>query len=105
MIMILAIVGMVLKAPVTLNLRPNTLIWPGEGVVNSSVPRCCAVAKPYRSVRLKDLWPMAGSVIVSDKMTAPASLLMEIAAVTAFAEMFARAMAVEDPLVLSNGTT
>ena len=96
---------MVLKAPVTLNLSPNTLIWPGDGIVNSSVPRRCAVTKPYRSARLKDLWPMAGSVIVSDKMTTPASLLMEIAAVTAYAEMFARPMAVEEPLVLSNGTT
>jgi hypothetical protein len=42
----LAIVGIVLKAPVALNLRPSTLISPGDGVVNSKVPRCCKIPNP-----------------------------------------------------------
>jgi hypothetical protein len=33
----------VLKAPVTLNCRPSTLIWPGPGAVNCTVPSFCAV--------------------------------------------------------------
>src|ERR1039458_8432992 len=88
----LAMVGMVLNAPVALKLRPSTLIRPGVGVVSSRVPRRCAVTDPYRSARVKDLWAIGGSVTVSDNMTAPASLLMEIVAVTAFAGVFSRAL-------------
>src|ERR1035437_5718590 len=51
----LAIAGIVLKAPVPLNFRPSTLIWPATGVRNSRVPRRCAVLDAYRDTRSKDV--------------------------------------------------
>ena len=50
-----AIAGIVLKAPVPLNFRPSTLIWPATGVLNSRVPRRCAVLDAYRDTRSKEV--------------------------------------------------
>ena len=94
--------GISLKAPVELPRIPMTLIWPGEGVLITSVPRLLAIEDPYRSVSTNDVWPVAGSVIWPDRRNAPVSSRIVIVAVRGWMERLAKATPVALPFVLSN---
>src|ERR1017187_2520297 len=61
-------------APLGVALKPRTLIWPPDGLSNSTVPRTLA-AMGHRSVSINEVWLLAGRLIISFLITAPVSSL------------------------------